>query len=300
MAALAAPDLYGARMSQPVDPYRGEPGHPYRQPHGGQHHAAQPYGGQSYGGQPYGVQPHGGQVQGRQAYGEQPYGEPASQRAYAPHVQHEQRPRPVARRSWRLPGLGLLLVLLGLVVQVLSFTVLPWLRLGAGGEGATPTMRQLASDLGTGDFGGLYVALLSYPLAALAVVLALASVLESVALKIIWAGLAVIGLGILVVRYGVGPLAADGLDFGTLEVVIAMVAAGALVVVVFMLRTAVSMFRRIAGLILLGITGVHVAAIMDLAGDTGAEQLTIGAYGPALGYLLTATAAFVGPRGLRL
>ena len=270
-------------MSQPVDPYRGDPGHPH---------------------QPYGGQPQGGQPHGRQGYGGQPYATPAVQppqaRPAAP------RPAPSNRRPRRVPGLGLVLALLGLVVQVLSLTVLPWVRFGAAEPGATdmPKVWQLAAEYGTHGFGGWYVVLFSYPLAALGIVLALASVLESVALKMIWGGLTLIGLGILVVRYGFGPFAdlagtdGDGLNFTTVEIVIATVAVVALVAVIFMLRTAVSMFRRVAGLVLLGIGGVHVAAIMDLVKDSGVDQLSIGAYGPAAGYLLTAIAAFTGPRRL--
>jgi hypothetical protein len=216
-------------------------------------------------------------------------------------------PRPAAlRRPRRLPGLGLALTLAGLAVQVLSLAVLPWVRFTAHGSGSdsTPTAWQLAADIGTHGFGGWYVVLLSYPLAVLGIVLALASVLESVALKLIWGGLALIGLGLLIVRYGFGPFAelaftdADRLHFSTPQIVIATVAVAALVVVIFMLRTAVAMFRRVAGLVLLGLTGVHVAAVLDLARQSGADQLSIGAYGPILGYLVTAIAAFIGRRGL--
>lgn len=67
--------------------------------------------------------------------------------------------------------------------------------------------------------------------------------------------------------------------------------------VIFVLKMAVTTFRRVAGLILLSIGGVHVAAVSDL-GASGLDQLSIGAIGPALGYLLTAVAAFVGPHRL--
>lgn len=202
--------------------------------------------------------------------------------------------------------MGLLLTLLGLVVQVLSLTVLPLARLGGAGAGAAsmPEVWQAATDQGTHGFGGWYLVLFSYPLAALGILLALASVLESVALKVIWAGLAIVGLGVLVLRYGFGPFAelagsdADGLHFTTQEITIATVAAAALVVVIFLMRTAVATFRRVAGLILLAIAGVHIAAVSDLSDTTPAEHLSFGAYGPALGYLLTAAAAFIGPRRL--
>jgi hypothetical protein len=205
-----------------------------------------------------------------------------------------------------VPGLGLILTLLGLVVQVLCLTVLPWARVDGGqsASAAMPEIWRLTTQEGTHGFGGWYVLLFSYPLAALGILLALASVLESVALKIIWGGLAVIGLGVLVLRYGFGPFAelatsdSGGLHFTTQEITTALIALGAIVVVIFVLRTAVSTFRRIAGLILLGLAGVHVTAVWDLVRVSGAEQLDIGAYGSALGYVLVAAAAFAGPRRL--
>jgi hypothetical protein len=198
------------------------------------------------------------------------------------------------------------LTLLGLLVQVLSLIALPWVGLDANGVSALslPEIWQHFADHGALGFGGWYIALFSYPLAALGVVLALATVLQSVAAKVIWAGLTLIGLGVLVLRYGLGPFAdlaftdSQTLDFNPPQVIIAIVALAAVVVVIFMLRMAVSMFRRVAGLILLGLAGVHIAAVVDLVKATGYEGLSIGAFGPALGYLLVAVAAFVGPRTL--
>ena len=211
-------------------------------------------------------------------------------------------PAPAPRRSRPLPGLGLVLTLLGLVVQVLSLTVLPLASLGGPGAAASmPEVWRAATDEGTHGFGGWYLVIFSYPLAALGVLLALVSVLESVALKMIWGGLAVLGLGILVLRYGFGPFAElvgsdpGGLHFTTQEITIATVATAALVIVVFLLRTAMSTFRRVAGLILLALGGVHLAAVSDLSRASITEGLSIGAYGPPLGYLLTAAAAFIGP-----
>jgi hypothetical protein len=301
-------------MSQPADPYRGDPGYPYQQaygpppqpydrpPYGDQPYRDQPYAGQPYRDQPYGDQPYAGQP-----YVGQPYGD---QRFAAPPTRHQEPPpRPPApppraagiQRPLRIPGLGLVLTLLSLLVQVLSLTVLPWARFGGNEPGAvaTPKVWQLVAEYGGQGFSGWYVMLFSYPLAALSIVLALASVLESVALKMIWGGLALIGLGVLAVRYGLGPLASDQLHFTTQEIIIAIVAVAILIAIIFVLRTAVSTFRRLAGLILLGIAGVHIAAIVDLVNSSNAEQLSIGAYGPAVGYLLTAIAAFIGPRRLR-
>ena len=276
-------------MSQPADPYRGDPRHPEHQPYGRQ---PQPYGPQPYGGQP---QPYGGQPL---PYGGQPRSAPPARQG--PPARPAARPAAVIRRPRRIPGLGLVLTMLGLLVQVLSLTVLPWVRLGANepGSAAMPRIWQLAADHGAQGFSGWYVVLFSYPLAVLSIVLALASVLESVALKMIWGGLTLIGLGVLAVRYGLGPLAGEGLHLTTVEIVIATVAVAALVAVILVLRTAVSTFRRLAGLILLGLAGVHIAAIVDLVNNSSADQLSIGAYGPAVGYLLTAIAAFTGPRRL--
>lgn len=192
--------------------------------------------------------------------------------------------------------------MLGLVVQVLSLTVLPWVYASAGGESvAMPELWDIAKDFSVQGFGSSYVTLFSYPLALLGIVLSLVAVLESVALKVIWAGLTLIGLGVLVLRFGLGPFAetvvgGKSLDFSRQEITIAIVAVGALVAVIFMLKTAVSMFRRVAGLILLVLAGVHIAAVADLTDGFGYDDLSIGAYGPALGYLLAAAAAFVGPR----
>jgi hypothetical protein len=248
-------------MSQPVDPYRGDRRFSYQRP-------------------------------------------PDQQSRYAPMVLQGPPVAP-AVRSRRLPGLGLVLILLGLIVMVLSLTVLPWAWLDGSEAGpvAMPEIWQLVTEYGTHGFGGWYVTLFSYPLAVLGVLLALASVLESVALKVIWGGLAIIGLGILVLRYGFGPFAelatADtGLNFTTQEITTATIATAALVAVIFMLRMAVSTFRRIAGLILLGVTGVHAAAVWDLVNESGAEQLSAGAYGSTIGYALIAVAAFTGPRRL--
>jgi hypothetical protein len=211
---------------------------------------------------------------------------------------------PAAVRPRHLPGLGLVLTLLGLVVLVLSLTVLPWAWLDGGKTSpvAMPEIWQLVIEHGAHGFGGWYVVLFNYPLAVLGILLALASVLESVALKVIWGGLAIIGLGALVLRYGLGPFTelvttdTGGQSFTTQEITTATIALAALIAVIFMLRMAVSTFRRIAGLILLGVTGVHVAAVWDLVRESGAEQLSVGAYGSAIGYVLIAVAAFAGPR----
>ena len=317
-------------MSQPVDRYRGDPhgdryrGDQYGDPHGDPH-------GDQYGG------PHGDQYggDGWQGYRRQeprradqhgePWGygtrldraapaEPAG-RLPEPAVQHR-------RRAWR-PGLALTIA--GLAVLVLSSTVLPWVRLDAAGQAAAETVAlpqawRVATEHQAFGFGGWYVVLLSYPLAALGVLLALASVLESAALKVIWAGLGVLGLGALVLRYGLGPLtgvagtpdtpdtpgttSATGTPgtigeyLTTQQAIAAGAALAALVVVVFAVRTAVSTFRRLAGLILLVTAGLHGAAVFDLGTAPGAGQLGVGAYAPALGYLLTALAAFIGPRRL--
>ncbi|HEY0641765.1 MAG TPA: hypothetical protein VGD67_29400 [Pseudonocardiaceae bacterium] len=194
-----------------------------------------------------------------------------------------------------------MLVAIAVLVQLVSLTVLPWATTAGDGASVIDLWRA-AVDQGASGFGDWYVVLFSYPLAALSILLGLAAVLESAALKVIWGGLALIGLGVLVVRYGLGPLtglAGDGgaADFSTRDVTIATIAVGALVAVVFVLKMAVATFRRAAGVILLGIGGVHVAAVTDL-GSTGIEQLGAGAFGPALGYLLTAIAAFIGPHRL--
>jgi hypothetical protein len=188
---------------------------------------------------------------------------------------------------------------IGLVIQVLSLTVLPWLLVGGTDplSVSIPDLYDVASQFGTHGFGQWYVVLFSAPAAALGILLALASVLNSVALKVIWACLALAGLGFLVLRYGFWPVL-DGFDFTTQEITTAVIALVALVVVIFALKMALSMFRRVAGLILLALAGVHVAAVVDLVKGGSIGDLGIGAWGPAVGYVLTAVAAFIGPRKL--
>jgi hypothetical protein len=261
-------------MSQPRDPYQGGPGYgPYRGEPG------RPYQ------QPYGAPP--------------PQQRPPQQRYAPPPPRERYTPPPAPSRSFRLPGLGLLLTGLGLVIQVLSLTVLPWILVGGQDplSVSIPDLYDVASQVGTHGFGQWYVILFSAPAAALGILLALASVLNSVALKVIWACLALAGLGFLVLRYGFWPVL-DGFDFTTQEITTAVIALVALVVVIFALKMALSMFRRVAGLILLALAAVHVAAVVDLVKGGSIADLGIGAWGPAVGYVLTAVAAFIGPRKL--
>jgi hypothetical protein len=229
----------------------------------------------------------------------------ASQRSPEEHWDAHTSRQPRRWLRLRLPGPGLVLTVLGFAVQVLGLLVLPWVRWDATGAATVslPTVWKAATDHQTLGFAGWYVLIFSYPLAVLGALLALASVLQSVALKAIWGGLTLVGLGALAVRYGLGPFAegdgpAGGPRFTTHEIITATVAVAAAVVVIFLLRTAVSTFRRLAALVLLAVAGVHVAAVLDLAGAAGTADPSIGAYAPAAGYLLTAIAALVGPRRL--
>jgi hypothetical protein len=273
-------------MSRP-DPYRRQQGPrpPYQPPE--QYPPRQPYGQRPP--QPYGHQP------------------PAQQPPYPPQRPYQPEPEPPyydddrdSGGGFRLPGLGLILTLLSLVVQALSFLLLPWFvsQAGGGPSVTAPDIWDLLMDGDPSGFGSWYLVLFGYPLAALGVVLAFVSVLESVALKIIWGGLAIVGLGWLVLRYGFGPFTGlvedSGAGLTRQEITTAIIAVGALVVVIVMLKMAMSMFRRVAGVILLIAAGVHLYAIQDF----DADSLGIGAYGPAAGYLLAAAAAFIGPRRL--
>ena len=223
-----------------------------------------------------------------------------------------QQRRPSAREMYpdeggfrfRLPGFGLILSLLGIAVQLVCMLVLPWVSASAaGGKSLTlPQLWDLANEANAQGFGGWYLFLFSYPLAALGIVLALVSVVESVAGKAIFAGLAILGIGWLLVRYGVGPAAGlfgeqkSGFDFNRQELTLIGIAVGALVLVLFMIKTGLAMFRRIAGVILLAIAGVHIYALRDLF--DGGAGLSFAAYGPALGYALSGIAALIGPRRL--
>jgi hypothetical protein len=226
------------------------------------------------------------------------------QQEYRPQRSVPERPRPTPEPEYqgggfRLPGLGLLFSLLGLIVQVASLFFLPWLTAG-GDSAALPEIWDAVRDIGTGGFTGAYVLLFSYPLAVLGILLSLVAVLQSVAMKVIWAILTIIGLGILVLRYGLGPfgemVSSDKpLEFSSKEITLAIIALAALALVIFMLKMAMSTFRIVGGIILLVCAGVHVAAMNDMTGG-GIEGLGIGAYGPAVGYVLAALAAFIGPR----
>jgi hypothetical protein len=276
-------------MSQPRDPYGRPYQEPYRQP-------------------PYGQQPPQYGQQPAYPAQQQPY-PPRPQQPYPPRQQYPQqyqRPaapppapsRPSVRVPRRIPGLGLILTAASLVIQVVSLIVLPFLTAGPA-SASLPTLWHAAAQFGTHGFGQWYLVLFSYPLAALGILLALASVLDSVALKVIWAGLTIVGLGYLVLRYGLAPIVGFGADkaglhFTRQEITTAVIAVAALVVVIFVLKTALSMFRRVAGLILLGFAALHTAAIVDLAKDSVSPG--IGAYGPAVGYILVAVAAFIGPK----
>lgn len=207
------------------------------------------------------------------------------------------------RATRRLFGLGLVLAVLGTLVHLLSVTVLPWMSQAAGsGQSLSEIWRNLMDSQARG-FGDWYVLLFSYPLVLLGILLAFAAVLESVAMKVVWAGLMLLGLGYLLVRYGLGPLTglfghSEPMRFTTTDIVMATVGLAAAVIVAFALKMAVSTFRRVAGLILLGLAGVHITAIMDLDQVANVGDLNIGAFGPSLGYLLIGVAALIGPRSL--
>jgi hypothetical protein len=277
-------------MSGPGGPYRDERYPPQQQrqyPQGGYQQGSPQRG---YPDQGYGAD---------QGYG---YGQ---QQAYRPQHSAPERPRPTPEPEYqggglKLPGLGLLFSLLGLIVQIASLFFLPWITAGGSSE-ALPAIWDAVRDIGTGGFTGAYVLLFSYPLAVLGILLSLVAVLQSVAMKVIWAILTIIGLGILVLRYGLGPfgemVSSDKpLEFSSKEITLAIIALAALALVIFMLKMAMSTFRIVGGLILLACAGVHVATLNDMTGGNGFDGLGIGAYGPAAGYVLAALAAFIGPR----
>lgn len=249
-------------------------------------------------------QPYGGSYergggypdQGQRGYGDAPVARQAPQR---PAPERSAPPPEPEDGGFRLPGLGLLLSLIGLVVQIVCFTVLPWVNApGNKDSQALPAIWDLATNFDAHGFAGAYVVLFSYPLAVLGILLSLVAVLESVAMKVIWAVLAIIGIAVLGLRFGpLGDLFSGGsVEFSRKEVTFAVIALGALVVVIFMLKMAMSTFRRLAGLVLLVIAGVHVYAVSDLTDGFGFEDVQLGAYGPALGYVLASAAAFIGPR----
>lgn len=219
--------------------------------------------------------------------------------------QAPERPRPSAPPEqeydggggFRLPGLGLILTLLAIVVQALSLSVLPWVTVGGDSE-ALPSIWKLAKDVSAGGFSGAYVLMFSYPLAVLGILLSLVAVLQSVVTKVIWAVLALIGVGALALKFGWHSISGGGFEFSRQEITFGIIALSVLVVVIFMLRMAMSTFRIVGGLLLLVIAGVHVAALNDMTGGAGFSIYGIGAYGPAVGYVLSAAAAFIGPRRL--
>lgn len=252
-----------------------------------------------------GQPPHQGQYQQGQYWQE---AEPQRRPDYRPQAsqQRVQAPRPPAPRAeppsssgFRIPGVGLILTLLGSAVQLLCLTVLPWASQGNDPRSLFELWETLSNG-GANSFGDWYVVLFTYPLMILGVLLSFAAVLESVAMKVVWAGLMLLGMGYLLLRYGFGPLTGSfgEHEFGTMEIVVALVAVAGVVLVVFVLKTAVSMFRRVAGLVLIGLSGVHVFAVMDLQKASELSDLSVGAFGPTLGYLLVGVAALIGPRRL--
>ncbi|MGH3762534.1 hypothetical protein [Actinophytocola sp.] len=290
-------------MSRP-GPHQGEPPRPYdwqrqfQQPDYDQPRHGQPYPPAQYEQQypqQYPQQPY------QQSYPEQPYQQPGPQQQYQRQPSPQEMYPDEGRGGFRLPGLGLILSLLGIAVQLLCMLVLPWVSASAAnGESLSlPQLWDAANQANAQGFGGWYLFLFSYPLAALGIVLALVSVVESVVGKALFAGLAILGIGWLVLRYGVGPAAGlfgeEG-GFSRQEMTVTGIGVGALVVVLFMLKAGLAMFRRIAGLVLLGFAAVHLYAIQDLFGDF--DGASIGAYGPALGYALSGVAALIGPRRL--
>ncbi|MFC5289059.1 hypothetical protein ACFPM7_18575 [Actinokineospora guangxiensis] len=281
-------------MSQPPrdphrsgqSPYQGQPGWnpPSQQPYD------DPYG--------YRQQPRYYPDQRGQARRPQPapqrHDERQADRRLSEHRQAEHRPR---SRGRRVVGAGLVLAVLGALVLLVSATLLPWVD----GELSLATLWDRVRDIPSMGFGDWYVAIAGYPLVALGILLSFAAVLESAVMKVIWVALTVLGLGYIAFQYGIGPLTGLVGDSGGFSLAETAIAAGALtaaVVVLFLLKSAVGMFRRIAGLILLGLSGVHISAIVDLVGANGFGELSVGAYGPALGYLLAGAAAFVSPARL--
>jgi hypothetical protein len=220
----------------------------------------------------------------------------------APQRPAAERPRPErydddrgGGGGFKVPGLGLVLSLLGLVVQVLSLTVLPWITAG-GDSAALPKIWDFVRDGGEGGFSGAYVLLFSYPLAILGILLSLVAVIQSVAMKVIWGILVIIGVAALALRFGWNSISGGGFDFSRQEITFGIIALAVLVVVIFMLKMAMSTFRIVGGIVLLVCAGVHVAALNDMTGGQGFADFGIGAYGPAAGYVLAALAAFIGPR----
>ncbi|PWW67119.1 hypothetical protein [Actinokineospora spheciospongiae] len=291
-------------QGHPAQPHRDryrEPGHPDPGYGGGSH---QEHGYQAHGYQEHGYQDHGHRDRsgvGYQDGGHQPAGHRPRPRAQRPPGPRPERPqRSESGGGFRIPGLGVVLALLGTLVQVVSLTLLPWLT-GAGGDSASliDLWRTVSADGGPKDFGDWYVLLFSYPLVVLGVLLAFSAVLESVAMKVVWGGLALLGLGYVALRFGLGPFTGlFGVEQGFSAEQLA-IGAGALVLAVgvaFALKTAISMFRRIAGVVLLALSGVHVSAVVDLAKGVDLADLSLGAFGPTVGYLLIGIAALVGPR----
>jgi hypothetical protein len=200
--------------------------------------------------------------------------------------------------GFRFPGIGLGLIcaLLAIVVQALSLSVLPWAS--EGGESTLPSLWKLMKDVSAGGFSGAYVLMFSYPLAVLGVLLSLVAVLQSVVTKVLWAVLMLIGVGALALKFGWHSISGGGFDFSRQEITFGIIALSVLVIVIFMLRMAMSTFRIFGGILLLVVAGVHFTALNDLSGGEGFSTFGIGAYGPAVGYVLSAVATFVGPRKL--
>ncbi len=117
----------------PSGPYQGDPGQdPYRRPPQ-QYQQPPQYGEPQYGDRyqdPRGQHPYG-QDQGA-PYGRDQYQQPPQQQPYRPSPQ-EMYPDEGGGFRFRLPGIGLLLSLVGIAVQLLCMLVLPWVSAAAAG-----------------------------------------------------------------------------------------------------------------------------------------------------------------------
>jgi hypothetical protein len=197
------------------------------------------------------------------------------------------RVRPKASASVMLPIFGALLVILCLLV-------LPWVHAGD----KWILLPQITSDIrgGTG-IGAWYVSGWCYPLAFFAILYAFAANLDSPAFR--WLHFVfIVPVALFVVAATVNVAVKHG-SSGTSSISDGKVAFTVAVVVLAAVFLALAFAKRIAvrvigGLMMLGYLLIHTAAVADLISKK-ADLLPF-AFAAAVGYLLCAVGAFIGPR----
>jgi hypothetical protein len=177
------------------------------------------------------------------------------------------------------PGVRILIPIVATIVIAAGLLVVPWAN-----EGPYPSIVAVLHKLGTLDLGDLYALYFAGAIGLLAVLVGFAAATDLKLLRWLQLGLAVPLLGLAVVLGLGSPKALYGYLFA--------VAGGVLVASVVVAVTKRLPLRICAGAYLVGCAALHVAALATW----NAPWLSLPAYLPAVGYLLGACGAVIGPR----